>query len=137
MIDYKILLSFLMFVFSLSIGVGLSYSPMSTASNNSSSCLSQQGIVDEFMSLGGVQLPGNNESQLTGVPQGNLSNNSYMNNLQCNTTTHTSTNLSSSTTSNNADFPKIYKSTIPSIVEITAYNRTNHTIFKNRHWIHL
>jgi putative serine protease PepD len=103
-----------------------------TVSNNSSSsCVSPQGIVNEFMSLGGVQLPSNNESQLTGSSQGTLSNNTYMNNSLCNTVTiTTTTNHSSPNTSNNADFPKVYKSTIPSIVEVTSYNRTNHTIFK-------
>ena len=31
---------------------------------------------------------------------------------------------------NNLDFPKIYKSIVPSIVEVTAYNSSNHTEFK-------
>ena len=130
MLDYKILLSLMMFLFSLSIGVSLSYSQVSTVSNNSSSsCLSPQGIVNEFMSLGGVQLSSNNESQLAGTSQGTLSNNAYMNNSICNTVPTTTVNHSSPNTANNA-VPKIYKSTVPSIVEVTAYNRTNHTIFK-------
>ena len=39
--------------------------------------------------------------------------------------------VSSQYKSNNLlDFPKIYKSTVPSVVVVTSYNSSNHTIFK-------
>jgi hypothetical protein len=39
-------------------------------------------------------------------------------------------NVSSQTISNDGDFSKIYNSTIPLVVKVTAYNGTNHTISK-------
>ncbi len=53
------------------------------------------------------------------------SNITPMTNTQVNTTDNSSHN-----TSNNLDFPNIYKSTIPSVVEVTAFNSSNHSIFK-------
>ena len=77
------------------------------------------------MTMGG-QLP-INDSQLTGFSQGIPLNNTPKNNTQINS----STAVSSQDKSNNLlDLPKIYKSTIPSVVVVTSYNSSNHTIFK-------
>ena len=118
----------MIFIFIISVGIGLSYSQMpSESSNSSSSSLPPEYIVKKFMTMGG-QLPVN-DSQLTGVPQGLPLYNTHMNNSQINTATNVS---SQTTTATNdlLDFPKIYKSIVPSIVEVTAYNSSNHTEFK-------
>ena len=117
----------MIFIFIISVGIGLSYSQMPSESSNSSSSLPPEYIVKKFMTMGG-QLPVN-DSQLTGVPQGLPLYNTHMNNSQINTATNVS---SQTTTATNdlLDFPKIYKSIVPSIVEVTAYNSSNHTEFK-------
>jgi len=120
--NYKIIITFMISIFAISIGASLSYSQMS--SHNSSS-LPPEYIVKKFMTMGG-ELP-INDSQLTGIQQGIPSNNNTnMNNISLNTPTAGSYQ----TTPNNLDFPKIYNSIVPSIVEVTAYNTSNHTIFK-------
>jgi hypothetical protein len=127
MLNYKILYSFIISFFLLSIVVGISYSQVPSISNNSSSSssLSPEYIVKKFMTMGG-QLP-INDSQLTGVSQGIPSNNTPKNNTQINS----STVVSSQDKSNNLlDLPKIYKSTVPLAVVVTSYNSSNHTIFK-------
>ena len=124
MLNHKTLFSFIISIFTISIGVSLSYSQMPSESSNSSS-LSPEYIVKKFMTIGG-QLNSINDSQLAGVSQGIPLNNTHMNNIQNNTTT----DVSSQTTTNNLDFPKIYKTTVPSVVEVTAYNSNNHSIFK-------
>src|SRR3954454_9227146 len=129
MLNYKILYSFIISFFLLSIVVGISYSLVPSISNNSSSSsspLPPEYIVKKFMTLGG-QLP-INDSQLTGFSQGIPSNNTPKNNTQINS----STVVSSQDKSNNLlDLPKIYKSTVPSVVVVvTSYNSSNHTIFK-------
>src|SRR3954463_6467412 len=116
MLNYKILYSFIISFFLLSIVVGISYSLVPSISNNSSSSsspLPPEYIVKKFMTMGG-QLPVN-DSQLTGIQQGIPSNNNtHMNN----TPNNTATNVSSqpTTTNNSVDFPKIYKSIVPSVV---------------------
>ena len=125
MLNYKILYSFIISFFLLSIVVGISYSQTPSISNNSSSSLPPEYIVKKFMTMGG-QLP-INYSQLNGVSQGISSNTPPKNNTQVNA----STDVSSQDKSNNLlDFPKIYKSTVPSVVVVTSYNSSNHTIFK-------
>src|SRR4051794_34032172 len=130
MLNYKILITFIISIFIISIGASLSYSQMPSYSSNSSSSSSHlppEYIVKKFMTVGG-QLPVN-DSQLTGIQQEIPSNNNTNMN---NTPNNTATNVSSqpTTTNNLLDFPKIYKSTVPSVVEVTAYNSSNHTIFK-------
>jgi hypothetical protein len=73
---YNILVSIVIFVYILSVGIGISNSRMPYALNNSSS-LSPEGIVNGFMSIDGSQLPSNNDSQYTGVLQRNLTNNTH------------------------------------------------------------
>src|SRR6476469_5590025 len=125
MLNYKILYSFIISFFLLSIVVGISYSQTPSISNNSSSSLPPEYIVKKFMTMGG-QLP-INDSQLNGVSQGISSNNPPKNNTQINA----STDVSSQYKSNNLlDFSTIYKSTVPSVVVVTSYNSNNHTIFK-------
>src|SRR5690348_10152006 len=103
MSNYKIISIIMVFVISITMCIGISYGQTSSVSNKSSPCLSPQDIVNDFMSMGGVQITNSNESQLTGVPQGNLSNNTHINNTKCNIPT---ANLASQNTSNSGDFPK-------------------------------
>jgi S1-C subfamily serine protease len=126
MSHYKILVIFMISIITIPVGASLSYSQMPSYSSNSS--LPPEYIVKKFMTMGG-QLP-INDSQLTGIQQGIPSNNNTnMNNTQLNSTTSVSSQ-STTTTNNLLDFPKIYKSIVPSVVEVTAYNTSNHTIFK-------
>lgn len=125
MSNYKIDSVIMVFVISITMYIGISYGQISSISNSSSSCLSPQGIVNDFVSLGGGQIMNSNDSQLTGVPQASPSNNTHANNTLCNTSI-----VSSPNASNKEDFPKIFKSVKQSVVEVTAYNSSNHTIFK-------
>jgi len=122
MLNYKIIITFIISIFAISIGANLSYSQMPP---HNSASLPPEYIVKKFMTMGG-ELP-INDSQLTGIQQGIPSNNNTnINNISLNTPTAGSYQ----TTPNNLDFPKIYNSIVPSIVEVTAYNTSNHTIFK-------
>ena len=135
MLNYKILFTFIISIFVILTGANFSISQMPSNSSNSSSpsCLSQEDIVNGFFSLGG-QLSSNNSNQSIGCTQkipssGQQQQQPTINNKDIDPSNRS---LQSSTNSNNnlLDFPKIYNSTVPSLVEVTAYNSSNHTIFK-------
>ena len=107
--------------------MGISYAQIPAVSNNtlssSNNTLSPSEIINRFLTNDQFNI--NNTASSIGGSQEIPLNNTHLNNTQVNTTDN-----SSQSPNTDSVFPKVYKSAIHSLVEITAFDSKNHSISK-------
>ena len=127
MLNCKILPIIIVVIFSLSLSLGISYAQIPAVSNNtlssSNNTLSPSEILNRFLTNDQSNIY--NISHSIGSSQGVPLNNTHLNNTQVNTTDN-----SSQIPNTDSVLPKVYKSAIHSLVEITAHDSKNHSISK-------
>jgi S1-C subfamily serine protease len=126
MLNYKILAIIIAVMFSFSLSLGISYAQIPAVSNNTSSLnntLSPSEIINRFLTNDQSNIY--NISHSIGGSQGVPLNNTHLNNTQVNTEDN-----SSQIPNTDSVLPKVYKSAIHSLVEITSFDSKNHSISK-------
>jgi serine protease Do len=126
MLNYKILAIIIAVMFSFSLSLGISYAQIPAVSNNTLSLnntLSPSEIINRFLTNDQSNIY--NISHSIGGSQGVPLNNTHLNNTQVNTEDN-----SSQIPNTDSVLPKVYKSAIHSLVEITSFDSKNHSISK-------
>jgi S1-C subfamily serine protease len=126
MLNYKILAIIIAVMFSFSLSLGISYAQIPAVSNNtlsSNKTLSPSEIINRFLTNDQSNIY--NISHSIGGSQGVPLNNTHLNNTQVNTEDN-----SSQIPITDSVLPKVYKSAIHSLVEITSFDSKNHSISK-------